>query len=73
MLTHNASLTLCFLSTTKTRIFLSCWGLTTRQTFWVILCRLPEKGGREIEEIEAETKERDRRRKSKINKSEETE
>ena len=21
-----------------------CWDLTTRQTLWVILCRLPEKG-----------------------------
>ena len=28
-----------------------CWGLTTRLPLWVILCRLPEKGGKEIEEI----------------------
>ena len=24
--------------------FWLCWGLTTRQPLWVILCRLPEKG-----------------------------
>ena len=29
-----------------------CWGLTTRQHLWVILCHLPEKGRKEIEEIE---------------------
>ena len=28
-----------------------CWGLTTRQPLWVILCRLPEKGRNDIEEI----------------------
>ena len=28
-----------------------CCGLTTRQPLWVILCRLPEKGRKEIEEI----------------------
>ena len=32
------------------------WGLTTHQLFWVISCRLPEKGRKEIEEM----KERDR-------------
>ena len=38
-----------------------CWGLTTRQPLWVILCRLPEKGRSEIEEIvEEEMKERNR-------------
>ena len=37
-----------------------CWGLTTRQPFWVILCRLPEKGRKETEEIAEEMKERDR-------------
>ena len=37
-----------------------CWGLTTRQPLWVIFCRLPEKGRREIEEIVEEMKERDR-------------
>ena len=37
-----------------------CWGLTTRQPLRVILCRLPEKGRKEIEEIEEEMKERDR-------------
>ena len=39
---------------------LLCWGLTTRQPLWVILCRLPEKGRKEIEEIAEEMKERDR-------------
>ena len=29
-----------------------CWGLTTRQPLRVILCRLPEKGRKEIEERE---------------------
>ena len=37
-----------------------CWGLTTRQPLWVILCRLPEKGRKEIEEIVEEMKERNR-------------
>ena len=36
------------------------WGLTTRQPLWVILCRLPEKGRKETEEIAEEMKERDR-------------
>ena len=39
---------------------LGCWGLTTRQPLWVILCRLPEKGRKETEEIAEEMKERDR-------------
>ena len=39
---------------------LLCWGVTTRQPLWVILCRLPEKGRRQIEEIVEEMKERDR-------------
>ena len=34
-----------------------CWGLTTRQP----LCRLPEKGRKEMDEIEEEMKERDRK------------
>ena len=34
-----------------------CWGLTTCQPLWVILCRLPEKGRKEIVE---EMKERSR-------------
>ena len=33
-----------------------CWGLTTRQPLWVILCRLPEKGRKETEEIVEEMK-----------------
>ena len=40
--------------------FLFCWSLTTRQPLWVILCRFPEKGRREIEEIAEKMKERDR-------------
>ena len=47
-------------------------GFTTRHPLWVILCRLPEKGKREIEEIVEEMKERDRRER-KMNESEETE
>ena len=39
---------------------LLCWGLTTRQPMRVILCRLPEKGRKEIEERVEEIKERDR-------------
>ena len=37
-----------------------CWGLTTRQPLRVILCRLPQKGRKEIEERVEEMKERDR-------------
>ena len=37
-----------------------CWGLTTRQPLRVILCRLPEKGRKEIEERVEEMKKRDR-------------
>ena len=40
--------------------YLLCWGLTTRQPLRVILCRLPEKGRKEIEERVEEMKERDR-------------
>ena len=36
------------------------WGVTTRQSLWVILCRLPEKGRKEIETIVEEMKETDR-------------
>ena len=32
----------------------------TCQLLWVILCRLPEKGRKDIEEIEEEMKERDK-------------
>ena len=36
-------------------------GLTTHQSLWFILCRLPEKGRKEIKEIvEEETKDKDR-------------
>ena len=34
-----------------------CWGLTTHQPLWVILCRLPEKGRKETEEIVEEVRE----------------
>ena len=46
-------------SYSKYRFWL-CWGLTTRQPLRVILCRLPEKGRKEIEERVEEIKERDR-------------
>ena len=42
------------------RIYWLCWGLTTRQPLRVILCRLPEKGRKEIEERVEEMKERGR-------------
>ena len=42
-----------------------CWGLTTRQPLWIILCCLPEKERKEIEEIVEEIKERDREEKGK--------
>ena len=35
-------------------------GLATLQPLWVILCRLPEKGRKEIEEIVEEMRESDR-------------
>ena len=44
--------------------FWLCWGLTTRQPLRVILCRLPEKGRKEIEERVEEMKERDREEKT---------
>ena len=44
----------------------------TRQPLWVILCRLPEKGRKVIEEIVEEIKERDREERNR-NESEETE
>ena len=43
-------------------------GLTTRQPLRVILCRLPEKGRREIEERVEEMKERDREERGTGNK-----
>ena len=42
---------------------IDCRGLTTRQPLWVILCHLPEKGRKEIEEIVEEMKERNREEK----------
>ena len=43
----------------QTTIDWLCLGLTTRQPLWVILCRLPEKGG-ETENIVEYIKKRDR-------------
>ena len=40
--------------------FFLSWGLMSRQPLWVILCHLPDKGRKEIEEIEEEMKERKR-------------
>ena len=40
--------------------FWLCWGLTTRQPLRVILCCLPEKGRKEIEELVEEMKAGDR-------------
>ena len=31
-----------------TFFFFVCWGLTIAQPLWVILCRLPEKGRKEL-------------------------
>ena len=39
------------------RLFFIVLGLTTREALWIILCRLPMKGRKEIEE---EMKERNR-------------
>ena len=47
-------------------------GLATTHRFWVILCRIPEKGRREIEEVFEEMKDRIRGER-KMNGSEETE
>ena len=49
-----------------------CVGLTTRQPLCVILCRLPEKGRKVIEEIVEEIKQRDREERNR-NENEETE
>ena len=53
------------------------WGVClrtgTRQPFWVILCRLPEKGRKEIEEIVVAMKEEGQEKKRNRNESEETE
>ena len=35
-------------------------GFNDTSTLWVILCRLPEKGRKQIEELVEEMKERDR-------------
>ena len=38
------------------KLVVLCWGLTTGPHLWVILCRLPEKERKEIEEIVEEMK-----------------
>ena len=43
------------------------------QTLWVILCHLPEKGRKEIEEIVEELKERDREERQTLMKVKKTE
>ena len=53
-------------SFSETQVFLLCWELTTRQHLWVILCRLSEKGRKEIEEIVEEMKERIREERGKL-------
>ena len=57
MRTGNQDINLCII---RKLIFWLCWVLTTRQPLRVILCRLPEKGRKEIEETVEEIKERDR-------------
>ena len=47
------------------------WGLATHQPLWVILCRLPEKGRKDVEEIAEGMKETDREKRG--TESEETE
>ena len=41
-----------------------CWGLTTNQPLWVILCYLPEKGRKDIELVVKEMEEMDRKHES---------
>ena len=52
--------------------FWLCWGLTTRQPLRVILCRLPEKGRKEIGESRGDEREGQGRKRNR-NESEETE
>ena len=39
-----------------------CWVLTTRQPLWVILCHLPEKGRKEIEDSREDERDGQRRK-----------
>ena len=51
-----------------------CWGLTTHQLLWVVLCRLTEKGREEMEEMLEEMKERNKNERGtgmKVKKTEE--
>ena len=68
---HHNSSSSAFGSSELQKLLL-CWGLTTRQPLWVILCRLPEKGRKEIEEIVEEMKEEQGRKRNR-NEREETE
>ena len=43
-----------------------CWGLTTSQPLWVILCRVSQRKWEEIEEIVEEMKERDREQRGTV-------
>ena len=43
-------------------------GFNDTSTLWVILCSLPEKGRKEIEEIVEEMQERDREERMKVKK-----
>ena len=54
----SSSLSVCQLPFLNQQI--DCVGLMTSQPLWVILCCLPEKGTKEIEETEEEKKESDR-------------
>ena len=55
------------------RYCLLCWGLTTRQPLWVILCRLPEKGRKRDRRDSRRAEREGQRRKRNTNESEETE
>ena len=59
-------------ASTEKEVHWLCWGLTTRQPLRVILCRLPEKGRKEIEESRGDEREGQGRKRNR-NESEETE
>ena len=58
----------------ETAFMIDCVGLlTTSQPLWIILCRLPEKGRKEIIRDSREDEREEQRRKRNRNKREETE
>ena len=57
--THELYLTVNYSHHTAVLFNWLCWGITISQPLWVILCRLSERGRKEIEEI-VEMKEKDR-------------